>query len=112
MGEPEHDEEDMDPTEPPWHIGHRIHKARLNAGLDQTDLAQACRVSRATVSKWERGLSDPRSEEIRAVAERCEAPWLMNLRFRIGSYLRLVSSNDGPVEPSLGFPKAELVCVS
>lgn len=36
---------------------------RMRAGLTQTEVASTCRVSEATVSRWERGKRMPRTRE-------------------------------------------------
>ncbi|TQM25101.1 helix-turn-helix transcriptional regulator [Microbacterium kyungheense] len=44
---------------PAWTLVDRLKKSRLLAGLEQSDLADACGVSRNTISNWETGRSEP-----------------------------------------------------
>lgn len=46
-------------AELPWTLGDKLAKARRCAGLEQAEMAIACGVSRALVSKWERDASEP-----------------------------------------------------
>lgn len=39
------------------HIGETIYRLRTEAGLSQSDLAEALGVSRQSISKWETGIS-------------------------------------------------------
>ena len=39
------------------HIGETIYRLRTEAGLSQSDLAEALCVSRQSISKWETGVS-------------------------------------------------------
>jgi len=68
-------------TIPQFGLGDRMRKARETAGMDQADLASLLGVSRALVSMWERGLSDPRTAQIRRWAEETSQPlwWLLDL---------------------------------
>ncbi|WP_130866646.1 helix-turn-helix domain-containing protein [Acidipropionibacterium timonense] len=63
---------------PVWTQADRLRKAREFAGLDQTELADAMGVSRASISASERGLSQPRRLTVRAWAMACGVPasWL------------------------------------
>lgn len=65
-------------------IGFRIKTARAAAGLSYEALASACDASRQTVYNWEANRSDPRSGEVRAIAEACgvDAAWLLDGRGR------------------------------
>lgn len=47
----------------------RIKLARRNAGLTQGQLASAAGVSSITVSRWERGVSEPQLHQYRGIAE-------------------------------------------
>lgn len=47
----------------------RIKRARMGAGLTQAQLAQAAGVSSITVSRWERGSSEPRLHQFRRLAD-------------------------------------------
>lgn len=42
-------------------FGHRLQRARVDAGLSQEDVAYRAGVSRYTYQKWERGFSKPGS---------------------------------------------------
>lgn len=61
-------------------LGDVIRRARLNAGLDQEPLAEKVGVSRATVSNWERGVSEPGVSQLRRIAEATGAEYLYDLR--------------------------------
>jgi len=50
------------------HLGERIRRARLDAGLSQQALAEALRCSRTTVNRWEKGLDPPSDEKIHELA--------------------------------------------
>lgn len=54
-------------------LGDRLRKARVRAGLDQTELAQRIAVSRGTVSNYElgRGKRPPKTLVLRAWAHEC-----------------------------------------
>lgn len=52
-----------------WTIGDRLRKARMAAGLDQAHMAAAVAVSRPTVSKWERGGSEPTGTQLKMWAK-------------------------------------------
>lgn len=54
-------------------------RARLDAGLDQEDLAQKVSVSRPLISKWERGKSEPTVSQLVALAEATDAEWLLDV---------------------------------
>lgn len=58
-----------DAVEPIWTLGNRIWRARLHAGLEQAEVAEALGVSRALVSRWEKDLSDPRVGQLHQIAE-------------------------------------------
>lgn len=53
---------------PTWTIADRIKRARLLAGLDQDDVAEACGVARPTVSAWETGKTEPKFSSLVRVA--------------------------------------------
>jgi transcriptional regulator with XRE-family HTH domain len=44
---------------PEWTVADRLVKARKDAGLDQTELAELTGLSRATISNCERGVTPP-----------------------------------------------------
>jgi transcriptional regulator with XRE-family HTH domain len=54
-------------------LGDRLRKARVRAGLDQTELAQRIAVSRGTVSNYElgHGKRPPKTLVLRAWAHEC-----------------------------------------
>lgn len=52
----------------PSGIGVRIRAHREALGMSQDELAQACFVSRPTVSSWERGRTQPRAEDLGLLA--------------------------------------------
>lgn len=49
-------------------IGRKIHRLRKAHGMTQADLAEKLDVCRQTVMKWEKGVTDPDIEAIRAAA--------------------------------------------
>ncbi|MBM6683283.1 helix-turn-helix domain-containing protein [Collinsella intestinalis] len=49
-------------------IGARIREHRAAAGMKQDELAQACFVSRQTISNWERNRTLPDIESLKAIA--------------------------------------------
>lgn len=53
--------------EPDMTIGEKIAAARKALGMSQTTLAELVRVAQTTISKWERGLSEPSRPEARAL---------------------------------------------
>ncbi|WP_308188462.1 helix-turn-helix domain-containing protein [Agromyces humatus] len=56
---------------PQWTIADRLRKARESAGLEQTELAAAAGISRATISTAECGRSVPHRSTVRAWAQVC-----------------------------------------
>lgn len=58
-------------------LGEEIRKARIDAHMDQQQLATALGVSRPLVSKWERNRSEPTATQFRRLAELTNAPWLL-----------------------------------
>lgn len=50
-----------------WTPGDEIRKAREIAGMDQQALADQLGVSRPTISKWERGRTEPTISQWRAI---------------------------------------------
>ena len=61
-------------------LGDVIRRARLDAGLEQVELAEKIGVTRQTVGRWERGVSEPSVSQMRAMAEATEADYLYDLR--------------------------------
>src|SRR4051812_6114904 len=57
-------------------MGRRIAQAREEAGMSQNDLARALpgKVGAQMVSKWERGLHEPRSDTLEAIARVLKRP--------------------------------------
>ena len=64
---------------PVWTLGDRLRKARENAGLSQSELADAVLVSRTTVSNAEVGARVPMRGTLKAWAEVTDVPlgWLL-----------------------------------
>jgi DNA-binding XRE family transcriptional regulator len=50
-------------------LGRALVLARTRSALSQTDAATALAVSRVTVSKWERGLSEPEALDLAKLAD-------------------------------------------
>lgn len=67
-----------EPSIPPSTLGNRLRDAREWRELDQSALAEALGVSRATVSNYERGITTPSKLQIGAWAVTCETDvdWL------------------------------------
>lgn len=63
---------------PPSTLGIRLQQAREWRGMLQADIADALDVSRATVSNYERGISNPSRLQINAWAAACDVDveWL------------------------------------
>ena len=101
-------------TLPEWTLGDRIWKARRTAGMEQSDLADACGVSRALVSMWERDQSEPRVSQLEAVADLTgiDFGWLAGMGSRTGSFTSLVGLPP-TLTPELPFAPAarQLVAV-
>lgn len=49
-------------------LGKRIADARERAGMNQTQLGDAFKITRSSVSQWEGGLTEPTPERLRAIA--------------------------------------------
>lgn len=69
----------MAPTTPGPRRADCYRRARLDAGLDQGDLAERVSVSRPLISKWERGKSEPTVGQLLALAKATDADWLLDL---------------------------------
>jgi transcriptional regulator with XRE-family HTH domain len=67
-------------TPPSWTVADRIRKAREQAGLEQTQLADATGLSRVSISNYERGFRTPQPLAFKALAEALKVPeeWLRN----------------------------------
>lgn len=50
-------------------LGKRLRHARVEAGLQQTEVAQKVGVSRVAVSDWERDVSEPKAENLTLLAK-------------------------------------------
>ena len=50
-------------------LAQKIREIRFKAGLKQEELAKACQTTRQTVSRWEKGTSDPRPRHLKAIAQ-------------------------------------------
>lgn len=57
-------------------LGERIKQARLNAGLTQPDIAQKLAISKAAVSKWEKGDNIPKDLDRLAKILHVNTEWL------------------------------------
>lgn len=92
---------------PSWTLGDRIAKARSHAGLEQIEVAEACGVSRALVSRWERDQSDPGVGKLQALADLTgvDIAWLVDAGSLTGSFSPLVGLTSNPA-PELPFPPA------
>lgn len=83
-------------TIPELTLGTRLYMARKKAGLSQQDLADACDVSRALVSMWERDIDPgPRHAHVETWAETTG----INARWLHGGYAALVQ--DSGYKPDL-----------
>ena len=62
----------------PETIGKRIQKARMAAVMTQRELAEALYVHESLISQWENGHKIPSQEQIKRIAEVCDAnpKWL------------------------------------
>jgi len=62
-------------------VGDRIRLARRRARLEQADLAALLAVRAETVSRWERGLGEPKASQVAVIASRCavDVRWLVGL---------------------------------
>lgn len=65
--------------QPTYTLGEHLRKARLDAEMEQADLADALDVSRQLISKWERNVSVPSVIQYRALARVTGAGWLVPL---------------------------------
>jgi transcriptional regulator with XRE-family HTH domain len=80
-------------------VGRRIKLARERAGLSQEDLGDLLRVTRSSVSLWEKGRSVPTGERARKLAEvfklfkrlRRKMPGRVYRRDFIGRCMRLIA---------------------
>lgn len=61
-------------------LGDVLRRARLDADLDQKELAARIGVSHGVISKWERGQSEPTVTQLRKIADATGADWLYDLR--------------------------------
>ena len=86
---------------PTWSQADRLRKAREFAGLEQTDLAEATGMSRATISNYERGNVAPRRAGLNlwAMATGVPLKWIVNGESG--------SSNDDPPATSVHPPGLE-----
>lgn len=67
------------PTRDPKTMGERLRAAREKAGLTQSQVAEALKVSASSVKQWETDRSVPRDEQLQALAEAISADlgWLL-----------------------------------
>lgn len=65
---------------PQWTLGDRLRKARLHAGLEQTELAKEIGIGRTSIVKYEKDVQVPPRPVILSWALRCGVPfeWLSN----------------------------------
>lgn len=70
--------------DPTFSVADRLRKARVSAGLDQTEMASKIGVSRPTVSAWERGRSEPNVTQAArwAAVTGVSFGWLANVSVR------------------------------
>lgn len=80
-------------------IGNTIRKLRLDHGLSQEALAEQLHVSRQAVSKWEKGLSYPSTENLLTLAE------LFDVSADDLAALQIESKEALPQEPSPPQPR-------
>lgn len=61
-------------------VGVRIKDARQKAGLSQEELARTIETTKSTISKYEKGLRQPRLEQLQAIADALgvDINWLVN----------------------------------
>lgn len=71
------------PTRAPFHVGDEIRKARMDARMEQAELARQVGVSRPLVSKWERNKSEPTISQFRAIARVTNARWLLQQALKL-----------------------------
>lgn len=90
------------PIRGPFNVGDEIRRARLDAHMDQTELAQLLSVSRPLISKWERGKSEPTISQFRLIAEVTSADWLLQKAKYLKRGFALVPAPQGPMELALG----------
>ncbi len=71
--------EQSGPRIPGFDIADRLRKARETAGIDQADLEQLTGVSRATISNYERRITQPKRPNVIAwaMATGVDADWLL-----------------------------------
>ena len=76
-------------------LGDILRRARIDAGYNQTRLADALGVSQSQVSRWERGDDEPTVSQMRRFATVTEAPYLLDLSALPQSTLRyLLDGSD------------------
>lgn len=75
----------MSTTEPRtrFTLGDNIRRARMDAGIDQYELATKIGKSRQVISKWEADKSIPDFISMQAIVRVCDADWLLTEPFRI-----------------------------
>lgn len=85
-------------------IGARIGERMAAVGLEEIDIAAAARVSQSTVNRWLNGISDPRAENLPAIATalRVTEHWLIT-----GDERSLVEKLVGEMRAD-GFSDAEI----
>lgn len=73
--------------------GELLAKARKDAGLQQSQLAELVGVSEETVSRWERNISDPTIRQLKVIEEETGATWLwVHLRRHVKPLDLLISA--------------------
>jgi transcriptional regulator with XRE-family HTH domain len=79
-------------------VGDEIRRRRLDAGLDQQQLAELVGCSRNTISHYETGETMPKVPMYRRIVEECEK------RIHLIGHLRSAFLPDGQMELDLGDP--------
>jgi transcriptional regulator with XRE-family HTH domain len=96
-------------------VGQEVRLARVQAGLDQFQLADYAGVSRATVSRWENDHGEPSITQWRAIAQATGAWWMLRQPsgelpepdespFKTGRFYRLMPVPMSPGQMELPFP--------
>lgn len=95
-------------------LGARIAKARQAIDMNQTDLGSALGLTRSAVSQWESELTEPSSENLRAIAMRCRVDfeWLATGRGEAGPdgevYVAEGETFDQPKQPVSGIREIDV----
>lgn len=89
---------------PVWTFGELMWKARKDAELEQSEVAEVLGVSRALVSRWERDLSDPGTRQLARFIQLTGADWLRShiesgIRWSWNSFVDDVQNGYGDHHP-------------